>query len=102
MKNYYGCKECPFIISGGKPWCETDNCCPAEECESERYLLTGKAILTGIQGDVLVYEDEVVNLITGEKKGCYTYDDDIDIDNHIYIEPLLIDGKIVSKDWNNV
>lgn len=102
MKNYYGCKECPFIIFGAKPWCETHDSCPAEECESARYSFTGKAILTGIQGDVLVYEDEVVNLITGEKMGCSVYDDGIDIDNRIYIKPLLIDGKIVSKDWDKV
>lgn len=101
MKNYYGCKECPFIISGTKPWCETYDSCPAEDCERARYSFTGKAILTGIQEDELVFMDEVVNLITGERMGCFVYNDNNDIDYRDYFKPLLINGKVVSKDWDD-
>ena len=105
MKNYYGCEKCPFILNE-VPRCETEHGhCPAEYTSS-RYSPTGKAILTGLSCGELWYDEEVIDLITGESMG--RYDDSCanelfgETDNYCYIKPFLIDGEPVVKDWNEI
>lgn len=105
MKNYPCCDKCPFIVNK-KPYCETIGECVAEHSSNARYRLTGKVILTNIIDQDCYFEDEVENILTGEKMG--RYDDACanemfgESNNYCYIEPFLVNGKIVSIDEDEI
>lgn len=90
---------CPF----GKMCEKMIGYCPGEG--SQRYVATGKAILTNIINGEKYYEEDLIDIFTGEHKGRY---EDVcanemfgETDNYCFINPYLIDGKPVVIDWED-
>ena len=101
MINCKSIVPCPFGTM-----CEKLGRCPGEGNKHLRFVKTGKAILVAVDGESKYYEDDMIDMFTGEHMARYedkcTNEMFGESDNYCYIEPLLVNGKYVVIDWDSL